>query len=53
MAINKHDEMLNAIKSGSLLTWQHVNLQGEYDFSKVSANDELFDMEKILALRLT
>ena len=24
-------DMLNAITGGSLLTWQHVNLQGEYD----------------------
>ena len=48
----EHDEMLNAIKSGSLLTWQHVNMQGEYDFRRVAANDEAFDMGKILALRL-
>jgi len=41
-------EMLNSITSGSLLTWQHVNLQGEYDFRQVAANDEPFDMKKIL-----
>jgi hypothetical protein len=35
-------EMLNAITSGSLLTWQHVNLQGEYDFRRVAANDDPF-----------
>jgi hypothetical protein len=49
----EQDEMLNAITSGSLLTWQHVNLQGEYDFRRMAANDDSFDMEKILALRLT
>jgi hypothetical protein len=48
----EQDEMLNAITSGSLLTWQHVNLQGEYDFRRVAANDDPFDMGKILALRL-
>ena len=46
-------EMLMAITSGSLLTWQHVNLQGEYDFRQVAANDEPFDMKKIMALKLT
>ncbi len=46
------DEMLKAITSGSLLTWQHVNMQGEYDFRRAAANDEAFDMGKILALRL-
>ena len=45
-------EMLNAITSGSLLTWQHVNLQGEYDFRQIAANDDPFNMKKIRALRL-
>jgi TnpA family transposase len=48
----EHEGMLNAITSGSLLTWQHVNMQGEYDFRRVAANEESFDMDKILALRL-
>ncbi len=46
-------EMLSAITRGSLLTWQHVNLQGEYDFRQVAANDEPFNMKKIMALRLS
>ncbi len=46
-------EMLNAITSGSLLTWQHVNLQGEYDFRHIAANDEPFNMKRIMALRLS
>jgi len=50
--VEEQHEMLNAITSGSLLTWQHVNLQGEYDFRQAAANDEPFNMEKILALRL-
>jgi len=44
--------MLDAITSGSLLTWQHVNMQGEYDFRRIAANDDSFDMGQILALRL-
>lgn len=29
----------------------HINLQGEYDFTKVAANDNRFNMEKIFALQ--
>ncbi|MGC6500651.1 MAG: Tn3 family transposase [Henriciella sp.] len=47
----ERDNMLAAIKSGSLLTWQHVNMQGEYDFRQIAANDSAFDMGRILALR--
>lgn len=45
-------QMLESISSGSLLTWQHVNVQGEYDFRHVAANDEPFDMRKIRGLKL-
>ncbi len=48
----EQDEMLNAITSGSLLSWQHVNMHGEYDFRRVAANDDTFDMRQILGLRL-
>jgi TnpA family transposase len=48
----ERDAMLKAITSGSLLTWLHVNLQGEYDFRQRAANDSSFDMAKILALQL-
>lgn len=30
-------ELVESIRRGSLLTWQHVNLKGEYDFTKHSA----------------
>jgi TnpA family transposase len=49
----EQQQMLNAITSSSLLTWRHVNLQGEYDFRQIAANDEPFNMKKILALRLS
>lgn len=38
--------------STALLTWQHVNMQGEYDFRRVAANNPVFDMGKILALQV-
>ncbi len=48
----EHDEMLTAIKSGSLITWRHVNMQGEYDFRRIAANSPVFDLGKILALQV-
>ena len=26
-------ELIDAIRNGSVMTWQHINLHGEYDFS--------------------
>lgn len=45
-------EMVEAIKGGSVITWSHVNLHGEYKFAPPSANDPYFDIPKIQALRL-
>jgi hypothetical protein len=44
--------MIASIKQGSVMTWQHINLQGGYDFIKHALNDVPFDMAKILALKL-
>lgn len=44
------EQMLRSIKSGSAITWHHVNLHGEYDFTKDKANDTTFEMTKILKL---
>jgi hypothetical protein len=26
-------ELIDAIRNGSVMTWEHINLHGEYDFS--------------------
>jgi TnpA family transposase len=44
-------QMIRSIKRGSMIAWGHVNLQGEYDFTKPANNDIPFDMEKIFALK--
>ena len=44
--------MLGSIKRGSVITWHHINLHGEYDFTKHAANQAIFDMEKILGLKV-
>jgi TnpA family transposase len=49
--VKERNNMITLIKRGSLITWQHINLQGEYDFTKHAANDNLFNLEQILALK--
>jgi len=48
----ERDEMVTMISQGSVITWRHVNLHGEYDFRRDSANERRFDMGKILSLSL-
>ena len=48
---NERTRMIHSIKRGSMMSWGHINLQGEYDFTKPATNNPQFDMEKILALR--
>lgn len=47
---SKRAEFLEIIKNGSIMTWAHINMLGEYDFrSKPASNESIFDIEKILA----
>ncbi len=52
--INDHErnDMIGMIKNCSVIVWRHINLYGEYDFKRQAANETLFNIEKILALRL-
>ncbi len=46
-------KMFDSIAKGSSSNWRHINFQGEWDFFKYSAaNQNTFDMEKILAFKL-
>ncbi len=45
-------EMILLIKEGSVLTWTHVNLHGEFNFRRNAVNDCAFDLAKILALKV-
>jgi TnpA family transposase/uncharacterized FlaG/YvyC family protein len=41
--------LLESITSASILTWQHVNLHGTYDFSNlVAANDSDYSLEEVI-----
>jgi TnpA family transposase len=35
------DKLIQAISNGSIITWQHVNLLGEYDFSEERLQDSV------------
>jgi len=39
--------MLEAITDGSSIAWAHVNMQGEYDLTRPTANDDVFDIPSI------
>jgi TnpA family transposase len=45
-------QIIDAIRRGSVITWTHVNMRGEYTFTPPSANDEVFDIRKIKAFQI-
>lgn len=42
--------IMDMIKEGSVITWAHVNLHGEFDFRRHAANQAFFNVDKILQL---
>jgi hypothetical protein len=49
----RKQNLLQALKSGSIVMWHHLNLHGEYDFSEEKLKDSVgFDLPKILAIDL-
>ena len=45
-------QIITSIQRSSIVVWQHINMQGEYDFTKYSTNQRTFDMEKIMTLKV-
>lgn len=45
----QQSKIVNALKNGSIVHWQHINFYGEYDFTEKPIEDE-FDIEAIKAL---
>jgi len=37
----RRQELLMAVRNGSVATWQHINLHGEYDFSDEKLQDSI------------
>ncbi len=44
--------IIKSIGEGSVITWAHVNLRGEYDFTRRAENDPQFDYKKIKSLNI-
>ena len=52
-AIEKNS-LLAIIKNGSILTWGHINMQGEYDFLiYLASNDPYFNLGAISMLKIS
>ncbi len=46
-------EIITAVKNGSIVTWSHINFQGEYDFSEKSLRNAVeFNLEEIMEMDL-
>ena len=48
----QQNKIINALKSGSIIHWQHINFYGEYDFTEKPIEDE-FNMDAIKALSVS
>lgn len=49
---NERRKLIVAIKRGSVMVWSHVNLRGEYSFTPVSREDNVFDFRRLKALEI-
>ena len=46
-------EIIKSIKNGSIVTWQHVNMIGEYDFNKKIIDSFMkFDVDQLLEMKI-
>jgi len=48
----ERNALIESIQQGSVITWRHINLRGQYDFTESADNDERFDLESILSLKI-
>ena len=45
----RRNDLVESIKHGSVVSWQHINLHGEYDFSDDKLQDSIgLDLPKIV-----
>jgi TnpA family transposase len=43
------EALLNSITNASIITWQHVNMLGVYDFSNlIAANDNVYTLDEVI-----
>lgn len=52
---DKFETILDTVQQSSIMTWQHINIHGEYDFDPTELNDlesSTFELEEILSLEI-
>ena len=50
--LSERQQQIDSLKNSSIMTWQHVNMHGEYDF-KVNINQIPFDLNRIKSLYIS
>ena len=47
-------EFLETVRNSSIVSWQHINMQGEYDFlsKNLGGKESQFDLPRILGFSL-
>ena len=46
------EDIVSSIRNGTAVAWEHINMLGEYDFSKLLNNKTLrFDMRKLMVMK--
>jgi len=49
--VEEKSKILKAAKNGSMVSWQHINFQGEYDFSEEKLKDKInFDLDEVRSI---
>jgi TnpA family transposase len=52
-SIEERNNIIEAVKNGSVLAWQHFNMQGDYDFSDDYLKDAIeFSIDDLLQLKV-
>jgi len=52
-SVEERNNIIEAVKNGSVLAWQHFNMQGDYDFSDDYLKDAIeFSIEDLLQLKV-
>ncbi len=51
----KFQKIIHIVRNGSIMTWQHINIHGEYDFEVLFNNGEVssFEFDKIRSLQIS
>ncbi|MFT5738639.1 MAG: hypothetical protein ACI9SG_002998 [Maribacter sp.] len=47
----EYEKILDLLKASSIMTWQHINMLGEYNF-EVTGPKLSFDIQKVVGLKI-